>query len=516
MAVDWYTTGALVVLAAWLLWKYLSWNYGYWQRLGVPCIEPSVPFGNFKDLFLGNKSPLESFEEIHRRFDGEPFCGVYRLRQAALFVRDAELLRQMMISDFASFHDNNNYVNEDQDPIFARNPFFVKGTRWKKSRSRLTPSFTASRMKPMFVLMKEVCDTLVRVLEQEGPEAMPDGLEAWRLCMRYTTDVVSSCALGVTGRTLEDKDSVLADMCRRLLAPTFMTNLKIAVAFTSPTLADVLRIRIMPLDVHNFVYKWVTETVAQREQGNVQRKDYLQLLVELKARGYLDTEGQGPVEKSTFTDMDVVAQVVTFMLDGTHTTATAMSFALYELALHPDIQHRLRENLREAVDKHGGQLGYDSINECTYLDMVLSEVLRLHPPIGHLEKKCTAAYPMTTASGRAFTVQPGTAVVFSIAGIHRDPRYFRNPDVFDPERFSPDNKDPTSMVAYMPFGLGARTCLGQRFALSQVKMGVACLVLNFRVCTTPRTPMPLEVDPNSFAKAAKGGMWLGFQPLVHL
>ncbi|XP_049938537.1 probable cytochrome P450 6a20 [Schistocerca serialis cubense] len=515
MAVDWFTTCALVVLAAWLLWKYLSWNHNYWERLGVPCVEPSVPFGNFKDLFLGKTSSTESFLEIYRKMDGVPFCGVYRFREAALLVRDAELVRQMLVRDFPSFQDNNIFVDEKLDPAFARNPFFLKGERWRKVRSQLSPSFTASRLKPMFLLIKDVCDNMVRMLKEEEPKASTDGLEAWRLCMRYTADVVSSCALGVRGRALEDENSPLQKMFRKLLEPTFMTILTLFVMATSPKLATLLRLRLMSVEVHKFVHKLVTDTIAQRESGNVQRRDYLQLLVDLKNKGYLDSAGQVLADKSSFTDIDIVAQVMTFMTDGTHTSATTMSFALYELALHEDIQQHLREELREAVDKHGGRLGYDAINDCTYLDMVFSEALRLHPPVGHLEKTCTAAYPMTTPSGRTFTLQPGTTVMVSIAGLHGDPRYFPEPDVFDPERFSPDKKDRNAMQAYIPFGLGARSCIGLRFAHSQVKMGVATLVLNFKITTTPRTPVPLQLDPRGFLRTAKGGLWLRFQPLAH-
>ncbi|XP_047121546.1 cytochrome P450 6j1-like isoform X1 [Schistocerca piceifrons] len=514
MSLDWCTTGALVVLAAWLLWKYLSWNYSYWQTLGVPCPVPSVPFGNMKDAILGKKHVSEAVRDIYCQMEGAPFCGFYRFREPMLLVRDADLVRTMLVRDFPSFHDNNVQTNEDIDPIFARNPFVLKGEKWRKLRSQLSPSFTASRLKPMFLLMKEVCDELVQVLQKEGAGAGKDGMEAREVCLRYMTDVVASCALGIKGDALEDPKAQMLQLFRKLFQPGFVTFLKFMFITTFPSLAIMLRLRLMPEDLEKFLQTVVTQTVARRQHEGVYRNDYLQMLVELKTKGYLDGAGQVLADRSFFTDVDIAAQVMTFMTDGIHTSATAMSFTLYQLALNPDIQQRLRQELREAVGRHGGQLGYDAINDCTYLDMVVSETLRVHPPGGTLEKTCTAAYPLTTASGRPFTLQTGSLLVVSILGLHLDPRYFPHPERFDPERFSPDNKDRTALKAYMPFGLGPRSCIGQRFALSQVKMGVAAVVLNLDVSRTPRTSDPIEMDPKFILNNSKDGLWLSFKPLA--
>ncbi|XP_049764813.1 probable cytochrome P450 6a20 [Schistocerca cancellata] len=513
MSLDWCTTGALVVLATWLLWKYLSWNHGYWQRVGVPCPEPSVPFGNIKHAMIGKKHITEVIRDIYCQMEGQPFCGFYRFREPLLLVRDADLARTMLVRDFTSFHDNSFHVDENLDPLFARNPFFLKGEKWRKLRSQLSPSFTASRLKPMFLLMKEVSDDLVRVLKDHS-KASGDGVEALGLCMRYTTDVVTSCALGIKGGALDDQKSEMLEMFSLILEPNTNSSIRFMITSACPRLASLLHLRLMPEEVHNFLRSVVGQTVARRQHDGVYRNDYLQMLVELKTKGYLDGAGQVLADKSFFTDVDIAAQVTTFMTDGVHTSSTAMSFVLYELALHPDVQQRLRQELREALSKHGGQLGYDVIQEATYLDMVISETLRLFPPGGHLEKTCTAAYPLTTAAGRSVTLQPGTTVVVSIFGLHRDPRYFPEPDVFDPERFSPDNKDRTSMQAFTPFGLGPRSCLGQRFALSQVKMGLAAIVLSLEICCTPLTSKSIEMDPKSLLTANKNGLWLAFRPLT--
>ncbi|XP_049938377.1 probable cytochrome P450 6a13 [Schistocerca serialis cubense] len=512
MAFDWWMTGCLVVAAAWLLWKYLTWSYSHWQRLGVPCPQPSVPFGNVKELMLGRKHFSEVADDIYRQMDGQPFCGFYRVRQPVLLVRDPELARAVMIRDFAAFHDNNVYINEELDPILARNPFFMRGEPWRKLRSQLSPSFTASRLKPMFLLMKEVCDDLVQVLQKEGSRGE---LEARELCMRYTTDVVSSCAMGIRGGALNDSRSDMLAELRKILAPETLSAVSFSLATIFPFLGGLFRLRILPLEVHNFLCDVVSRTVARRQHEGIYRNDYLQMLVDLKTKGYLDGAGQELASKTFFTDLDIAAQVMTFVADGIHTSSTGMSYLLYELALHPDIQQRLRRELQEAVNKHGGQLGYDVINEASYLDMVVSESLRLHTPFAPLEKICTAPYNLTAPTGQTVSISPGTAVVLPISSIHADPQYFPNPHVFDPERFSPDNKDRTAKLAYMAFGAGPRACIGQRFALSQVKMGVAAIVLNTEIHCSARTPKTIRINPLAVLRLCKDGLWLNFKPLHH-
>nr|AVL92829.1 CYP450 [Locusta migratoria] len=512
MALDWWTTGWLVLVALGLLWRYLSWGYGFWRRLGVPHPAPSVPFGNVADVMLARRHFSEVADDIYRQMEGQPFYGFYRVRQPVLMLRDPELVRTIMIRDFASFHDNFFHVNEELDPILARNPFFMKGEPWRKLRSQLSPSFTASRLKPMFLLMKEVCDDLVKVLQKEGARGE---LEARELCMRYTTDVVSSCAMGIRGGALDDSRSDMLAELRKILDPSTSSAVAITLSNMFPFLGGLFSVRIVPVEVHNFLYDVVSRTVAKRQHEGIYRNDYLQMLVDLKTKGYLDGSGQELASKTFFTDLDITAQVMTFIADGIHTSSTGMSYLLYELARHPDVQQRLRRELQEALHKHGGQLTYDVINDATYLDMVITEALRLHTPFSPMEKLCTAPYNLATPSGKTVTIPPGTVVILPTSSIHTDPQYYPNPRAFDPERFSPDNKDRTAKMAFLAFGAGPRSCIGQRFALSQLKMGVATIVLHSELRPSARTPKAIRVNPKGLLRLCRDGLWLNFQPLHH-
>lgn len=157
-----------------------------------------------------------------------------------------------------------------------------------------------------------------------------------------------------------------------------------------------------------------------------------------------------------------------------------MSFALYELALNPDIQERLAEEIRTAMESNGGVLTYELLLGMKYLDMVISgkvnfimsrskvgstdsslfrnpETLRMYPPSDNLVRKVVKPYQIEETN---VTLDENTRVFIPVAAIHRDPKYYHNPDLFDPERFTPEEKEKRHPMAFLPFGDGPRSCIG--------------------------------------------------------
>lgn len=182
-----------------------------------------------------------------------------------------------------------------------------------------------------------------------------------------------------------------------------------------------------------------------------------------------------------------------------------MSFALYELALNPDIQDKLAEEIRDSISEHDDKITYDSLQEMKYLDKVVSETLRKYPPTGNLFRQCTKQYKIP---GTNVVLDKQSRVFISVHAIHRDPKYYPNPDKFDPERFTPEEKAKRHPMTYMPFGEGPRMCIGSRFGLLEVKLGLATLLKRYRFEVCDRTTIPPKFDPRAFTASLKGGVWL--------
>jgi len=176
-----------------------------------------------------------------------------------------------------------------------------------------------------------------------------------------------------------------------------------------------------------------------------------------------------------------------------------MGFALYELALHPDIQDRLRTEIKQVMEKYNQELTYEAALDMPYLDMVISETLRKYPVLPFLDRACTRDWRIPNSSGHSNATLPrGTATYVPVYGIHHDPQHYPDPQRFDPERFTEENTKKRHQFTYLPFGAGPRICLGRRFGMIQMKSGLVHILSNFEVAPSKGTPVHIKLHPKPF------------------
>uniref|UniRef100_A0A182LTV0 Cytochrome P450 n=1 Tax=Anopheles culicifacies TaxID=139723 RepID=A0A182LTV0_9DIPT len=148
------------------------------------------------------------------------------------------------------------------------------------------------------------------------------------------------------------------------------------------------------------------------------------------------------------------------------------------------------------------------MQQVDYLEWVMLETLRMHPPGATMHKVCTKKYIMRKGfrdqygHDMSIYVREGTPILIPVLAIHMDPKYYPEPQRFDPERFSPERKTVHSGTIFLPFGEGPRMCMGMRFAQAQVKLAVAKLILNYRITVGP-TDKPGSVVEEIGAPVAK-------------
>lgn len=173
-----------------------------------------------------------------------------------------------------------------------------------------------------------------------------------------------------------------------------------------------------------------------------------------------------------------MAQSVVFFLAGYETTASTLSFCIHQLAVNPDIQEKLYQEVKTLVD-NGEKLNYNNVMKLPYLDAVISETLRCYPPALALSREASEDYHIPEYN---YTIKKGQAISIPIYSIHYNPEYYKNPDKFDPERFMPENRHSIVPYTYLPFGGGPRNCIGMRFALSEIKLGLSQIINKFQIC----------------------------------
>lgn len=149
-------------------------------------------------------------------------------------------------------------------------------------------------------------------------------------------------------------------------------------------------------------------------------------------------------------------QILSLFGSGFDTTSTSLAYAAYELAVNPDIQKRLREEIKEVnLNLAGAPLDYDTLHKMKYLDQFVSEILRKWPPAPGIERFCVKDCTIEVDKN-VITIPKDHSVLVANYGWHRDPKYFPNPEKFDPSRFDAENIKFQNMNAYAPFGIGPR------------------------------------------------------------
>ena len=160
-----------------------------------------------------------------------------------------------------------------------------------------------------------------------------------------------------------------------------------------------------------------------------------------------------------------------------------------------------------ADDEGQINLNDDDIAKMNYVDMVIQESVR-YVNVAATFRRCTKAWKIPDTD---IIIPVGTDVVIPIFSLHRDPKYWENPDEFDPERFSPENKDKVRKGVYQPFGQGPRQCLGYNYARYLIKLTIAYVLRNFNIENPENLPQKiLKFNPETFVPTPKDALKVKF------
>ncbi|XP_013146830.1 PREDICTED: cytochrome P450 9e2-like [Papilio polytes] len=514
-----------------ICWLYLRELYSKFNKRGVNNLQPTPVLGNMGSVAFRKHHFVEVTTKLYNAYPDDRFLGWYEFANPMIMLKDIELIKTIGVKDFENFLDHRPVVDGKIDPFFGRSLISLKGEEWKDMRSTLSPAFTSSKMRLMVPFMVEVGDIMIKSLKEriQSSEGGYIDVECKDLTNRYANDVIASCAFGLKVDSHTDRDNIFYKMGNIAATFRFVQLLKIIVTASWPMISKLLRISVFDQNVKDFFHGLIIRTMQERETKNIIRPDMINLLMEVK-KGQLTNDGSvdddagfATVEESSvgkknvtraWSESDLIAQAVLFFIAGFETISSVMTFALYELAVNPDMQERLLQEIRENEQKNGGKFDYTSIQNMKYLDMIVSEVLRKWPPAISLDRLCMNDYnlgkPNKTAA-QDYIIRKGEIVTIPVWSIHYDPKFYSNPEKFDPERFSDENKHLIKPFTYIPFGLGPRNCIGSRFALCEVKVLLYQLLLHVELAPCEKTCVPARLATDTFNIRLQGGHWLRFR-----
>ncbi|XP_068239069.1 cytochrome P450 3A2-like [Palaemon carinicauda] len=469
-------TLALVALLVTSLWLYSKHRLSYWAKLGIPS-PPALPFfGNFLNIVLGKPGRWDFDEKVYRKYSKGGIGGAYNFLSPIIYISEPELIRQILVKDFDHFSERQSFNSyHENDRAMNEMLFNANGEKWKTLRSLMSPTFTSGKLKNMFHLVCEKADALHAFCLKEA--ATKPFVNVKKACGRFTIDTIASCAFGLECNSFDDENAVFPAKVQPFFEAGFFRMILFAVATSLPYLTGFMDLGIFPKE--KFFFQDVAEqTLAARRKGN-KRGDFLDLLLEAQASEEKDSEDQ--TKPKVLDDTTIISQSILFIIVGYDTTATTISIASFLISKSPEIQQRLRQELQEMIRKEG-KLTYQGIMEAKFLDACLMETLRLYPPAPNIERVCSKDYHI---AGTNITVRKGDIVEVPLWSIHHDEKYWPDPEVFNPDRFMPQNKADILPYTHMPFGYGPRNCIAMRFALMEAKVALSKLVLSFDMKTAP-------------------------------
>lgn len=412
--------------------------------------------------------------------------GFYDGRQPVLAITDPEMIKTVLVKECYSVFTNRRFLG----PVgLMKNAISVaEDENWKRMRTLLSPTFTSGKLKQMFPIISHYGDVLVRNLRKEAEKGKPISLKD--IFGAYSMDVITSTSFGVNIDSLNNPQDPFVENIKKLLRFSFLDPFIISIILFPclNTVFEALNIFIFPKHITDFFTKSVQRMKENRlHDKQKHRVDFLQLMINSQNSKETDSH-------KAMSDLELVAQSIIFIFAGYETTSTSLSFLMYILATHPDIQQKLQEEI-DATFPNKAPPTYDAVTQMEYLDMVLNESLRLFPVAGRIERTCKKDVEVN-----GVFIPKGTVVMVPSFVLHRDSAYWPEPEEFHPERFSKKNKDSINPYIYLPFGTGPRNCIGMRFAMMNMKLAVIRVLQNFSFKPCKETQIPLEIDSQGLTR----------------
>lgn len=471
-------TLVFIVTAIYLLFKYVTRNNNVFRDQNVPYRKPVPFFGNQFKVMLQLESAPDFMINIGNDFRNEPYVGLFQFSQPMLVIQEPEMIKQIGIKHFENFMNHRTLGASASDELFLNSLFFMKDQKWKDMRATLSPAFTGSKMRMMFDLVKKCTENMVTYCDEQCEETGSMTMKPRELFAKVTVDIISTCAFGLEVDCLRDPHNGILSHSKNILNfESSGTMFKMFFIMLMPKIANQLGISITPKETTVFFKTLIADTISYRRKTNTSRPDVIQLLMQAmdgslkhEADKKDDDAGFATIQESDigkkdgrqdWTDVEIAGQCFLFFLAGYETTATLLNFVGYQLAVDPEVQRKLYDEIRETeVELNGKSINYETLMKMQYLDAFICECLRMYPPMIGTDRVCNRDTTLEDGKGNSFTVPKGMLIFFNPFGVHYNPKYYPNPGKFDPSRFYRENKQNIKPNTFISFGVGPRACIG--------------------------------------------------------
>ncbi|XP_065307775.1 cytochrome P450 3A41-like isoform X2 [Dermacentor albipictus] len=449
-------------------------TFSFWEGKGVAHLSLAQYVGVLYDTFT---KPLPDVVRSNHLKYGKLY-GSYQGFVPCLVVGDPDVLSIVCAKDFKSFVDRTER-EVTGNALWDNMLLNMSSDMWKDERVALSPAFTPSKLKLVFPKFLEFSERLRLQFIEEAKQR--NVVEVQRLFEQCSMDGMAAFLFGLDLYACQTPDHPLVTCCNGFFSA--IGGWKVVMLYAMSRVFKMLPIEFPSTYGSQQVLNFAKLMVEKRLASNERHNDVLQLcldtVVEMKNRS-----GQ----KLTESEMkDVAAEIMVFFIAGSDGVAIALTFTAYNLALSPEYQDRLVEEIDEAVSKG---MTFEALNAMPLLEAAVKESLRMYTPDSFLTRRCNQE---TTLYGIDF--KPGMCIEIPLTGVHYNPEFHPDPYTFKPERFLPENKDLLKPYSFLAFGAGPRNCIGLRVALVQAKSVLAGLLRDVRFERCADTQVPVKFVP---------------------
>ncbi|CAM4580869.1 unnamed protein product [Leuciscus chuanchicus] len=507
----------LFLLFLGLLYWYSIAPFSTLERCGIKHPKPFPFFGN---LMMFRNGFFQAQTDLINKYGR--ICGYYIARRPIVIIADPDMLRQVMVKEFNKFP--NRMATRGITKPMSDSLIMLRDEQWKRVRSILTPTFSAAKMKEMVPLINTATETLLRNLKSNAESGNSFNIHKCFGC--FTMDVIASVAFGTQVDSQNNPDDPFVHQASKFFAFTFFKPIMIfilAFPFLLQPFAALLPNKSRD-EMNSFFIQCIQKMIKQRDDLHPEqrRRDFLQMMLDVRTSNKClslehfdvvnDADEQSSTEqrmdnaqedvpgnestkrvqqKRMMTEDEIVGQAFIFLLAGYETSSNTLAFTCYLLALYPECQKKLQEEVDEFFSKHE-TADYTNVQELKYLDLVICESLRLYPPAFRfardVEQDCVV-------NGQL--LPKGSSLEIPTGFLHYDPEHWTEPTKFIPERFTPEAKASRHPFVYLPFGAGPRSCVGMRLAQLEIKVALVHIFRRFNVVACEDTEVPLELKSNT-------------------
>ncbi|XP_038107973.1 probable cytochrome P450 4ac1 isoform X1 [Culex quinquefasciatus] len=433
-------------------------------------------FGNIFDLLFNDQLSTFTLPRQWAAKFGESFV---------LLIRGGMIVNAIRASETEALLSSAKLIDKSVIYLYLH-PFLgvgllnSTGSKWFQRRKILTAAFHFNILPKFLETFHEECEKLVERLDEDVDCGQATVLQD--VAARFTLNTICEAAMGVKldSHTMADEyrakiKEVVGFLIQRVMNPLLFEN------FTYKLLGFRARLDKALKPIHAFTSNIIKQrrelfhanvkNLDEFSEENIyfntnQRYALLDTLLASEARNQINEKG-------------IREEVNTFMFRGHDTTASAFTFVFLLVAEHPDVQQALVDEILTVNSSRLDPLAQFTVkdyNELRYMDRVIKECLRLYPPVPFIGRMINE----DSWFGDRFIPKDSMANVL-IWDLHRDPKQFPDPERFDPDRFLPENVEQRNPYAYVPFSAGPRNCIGQRFAMLELKSILTAVLREFRV-----------------------------------